>query len=101
VARCAKGLLTLQRFQPLAEHSSLADSLRLQPNSKHDRIIKASQGLRFLGVMLYPKDRILMKRNRCRVETRLNWVNAASYYGLVQKHGNSEWKRLFSWFTLK
>ncbi len=75
----------------------LGQMLKLQLNPKNDRIIKAGHGLRFLGVVIYPKGRKLKKRNQNRIARRLNLKNAGSYYGLVTQHGNFKNKKEFQW----
>jgi len=71
--------------------------LKLGLNPKHDRIIKVGHGLKFLGVVIYPKGRKLKKRNLNRIARRLSLKNVGSYYGLLQKHGNLKGRKKIQW----
>lgn len=73
----------------------LEEKLKLQMNTGSDLILKAKNGLKFLGVWIYSGQRTLSERNCRRLRTRLTCQNAASYYGLVQKHGSREMKQEF------
>lgn len=76
----------------------LHNTLRLEVNSKNDKIIKATYGLKFLGVKFWPFERYLSKRNQKRIEKRLALNNVASYRGLVKQHGTlKEMKKLDWW----
>lgn len=75
----------------------LANNLKLKINSKHDLIVKAKQGLRFLGVEIWPSGRRLKKRNRRRIKERLNPRNIPSYHGLVAKHEKQKIRKEFDW----
>jgi hypothetical protein len=75
----------------------LKNRLKLTINPRSDKILKASQGLKFLGVMLWPHGRTLNKRIIKRIQTRLNERNAASYLGLIMQNGSRKWKKQFSW----
>jgi retron-type reverse transcriptase len=68
----------------------LKDNLQLQINCKNDIIIKARQGLHFLGCNIYPNGKILKKRNVRRIEQKLNFRNISSYYGIVGQYGKKE-----------
>lgn len=75
-------------------------NLHLFTHQKNDIIIKATQGLRFLGAYIFPNGRKLNKRNWQRVKMRLNRTNVASYSGLVRKHSNHKKIRQFNWHIL-
>jgi len=75
----------------------IGDALRLRINPKHDRIIKARAGLRFLGVVIYPGQRRLNGRNERRMVRMLGHRNASSYFGLVAKHGFRKSKNKLAW----
>ncbi len=77
----------------------LQNILKLKINLKSDKIFKTKNGLKFLGVVLWPTGRTLNKRSRKRVQERLNHSNAASYRGLVIQHGNFIQARNFSWIV--
>ncbi|MFA7278130.1 MAG: hypothetical protein WC101_04065 [Candidatus Gracilibacteria bacterium] len=74
----------------------LRDSLGLELNAKNDKIIKARHGLRFLGVIIWPRGRKLNTRSVGRIHTHLNEKNIASYRGLLLKH-MSQKKKEFHW----
>jgi len=76
----------------------LMNELRLEMNPKNDKIIKAGHGLRFLGVVIKPDERNLNKRNRKRIQNRINYKNVGSYYGLVKNHTLSEFSHEFDWW---
>lgn len=79
----------------------LLDELKLQINPKSDRIMKASQGLKFLGVKIWPTGRTLNKRNCVRVRSRLVQNNVSSYSGIVKKHGSKKKIGEFNWLVLE
>ena len=86
--------LELMRTQTLW---CLRKVLKLNLNSQNDKIIKASHGLRFLGVVIKPEGRNLKRRNSRRIQRRLSLRNANSYYGLVNKHQNQKSINEFAW----
>lgn len=73
----------------------LSDELKL--TVKKPIVVKASSGLKFLGVKIWPNGRTLNRRNRIRIFRNLALSNLASYYGLLQKHGDVKQIRYFSW----
>ena len=77
----------------------LENMLKLSLNPKNDKILKASHGLRFLGVVIWTKGRKLKKRNKNRIKKRLNCKNVSSYYGLVLKHGSQKTINEFAWLV--
>jgi len=60
--------------------------LGLTINSKNDVIIKAKDGLKFLGVEIFPNSRRLKNRNIDRAMNRISPANASSYQGLAKHH---------------
>lgn len=72
-------------------------ALKLEMNTKSDRIVKAKHGLKFLGVKLWPYNRYLNKRNLLRSKEKLYYNNIPSYSGLIGKHGNYKQLRYFNW----
>ncbi len=79
----------------------LKNTLRLQPHGKNNIIVKAQDGIHFLGVILYPKTRKLNKRNKGRWKSRLNSRNLSSYFALLQQHGNLKNRKEFHWRVLQ
>lgn len=77
------------------------EKIRLEINAKNDIIIKTRQGLKFLGVWIYPKGRRLNKRNWNRAKERLNLQNISSYSGLVSQHSKEKLIKEFNWRILK
>lgn len=75
--------------------------LKLQVNPKSDKIMKAKHGLKFLGIRFWPSGRTLIKRNRQRIQQRLNLRNISSYSGLVKKHGNAKQVKRFNWLVFE
>ncbi len=75
----------------------LNEKLKLQINPKSDRVMKAYNGLKYLGVKLWPSGRTLTKRNFSRTKKRLETNNCASYSGLVRQHGNHKHVKEFDW----
>ena len=75
----------------------LAKELKLQTNSKSDKIVKASHGLKFLGVKLWAPGRDLNKRSKGRIQSRLRPNNVASYSGLVKQHCGTRETKKFHW----
>lgn len=76
-------------------------NLQLQIHGKNNIIVKAREGVHFLGVILYPKTRTLNRRNRGRWKSRLNPSNLSSYFALLQKHGNAKNRKEFHWRVLQ
>ncbi len=64
----------------------LKHDLRLDINCRHDIIIKANRGLKFLGVVIYPWNRWLSRRNNKRLRLRINLGNLSSYSGLIKQY---------------
>lgn len=79
----------------------LKEKLRLEINAKSDIIVRAKQGIRFLGVEIFPKGRRLNDRNWRRAESRLNSANISSYSGLVKKHSKGKRIKEFDWIILE
>lgn len=79
----------------------LADELKLQVNPKSDRIMKATYGLKFLGVKLWSSGRTLNRRNLTRVNERLGLCNISSYSGLIWVHGNMKQVKHFNWMVFE
>ncbi len=75
----------------------LEGQLKLRLNPKSDKIMKAKQGLKYLGVILWPSSRKLNKRSIRRSAEKLNHANVASYRGLVLQHGAYKLIRHFHW----
>lgn len=68
--------------------------LRLEVNDRYDIIIKASQGLKFLGAVIYPQWRRLNRRNNRRLKNNLNLSNLSSYRGLAGQYEFSKIKEV-------
>jgi hypothetical protein len=66
-------------------------------NAKNHKIIEAKQGLKYLGVILWPKGRTLNGRNLKRAHQRLNAGNISSYSGLVKKYAGHKQIKQFNW----
>ena len=75
----------------------IAEKLKLEINHRNDILIKARQGLHFLGVEIFPKGRRLNKRNWRRTIKNIKTRNIASYKGLVNKHSKEKKRRYFDW----
>lgn len=84
------------RFQTI---NFLNNELKLQINPKCDRIIKPMQGLKYLGVKIWPTERTLNRRNVARIKARLDAGNIASYSGILRKHGGRKEIRKFNWLV--
>ncbi len=77
----------------------LKNELKLTVNPKCDKILKPHQGLKYLGVKLWPYGRTLTKRNLSRTKERLQASNVSSYSGLTKKHGNKKQIKHFNWLV--
>lgn len=71
--------------------------LKLKMNRKNDRILKPKYGLKFLGVVLWPRGHRLSHRNGSRISHRLNLSNAGSYYGMVKHYYKQKKIKEFQW----
>lgn len=78
----------------------LKEKLKLTLHPTNDQLLKAKQGLHFLGVRMYPSGRTLNDRAINRATTRLNSQNLSSYWGLIAKHCNAKENKKFLWETL-
>ncbi|MBM2820605.1 MAG: RNA-directed polymerase [Candidatus Berkelbacteria bacterium] len=78
----------------------LSKNLMLQINTKNDIIVKAKQGIHFLGTEIYPNGRRLSKRNWHRALSRLSIGNYSSYWGLIQKNSDLSKRRILNWKIL-
>lgn len=75
----------------------LKNHLKLAVHPSCQKIFKARHGLKFLGVIVRPWERLLNRRNLKRSRCQLNMQNAASYRGLILKHGTAQERKEFSW----
>jgi len=75
--------------------------LDMEINRKSEAVIKAKHGLKFLGVIIYPKSRTLNKRNENKILKNLNPKNTPSYHGTVSQNGSRKFQKKFSWQILK
>lgn len=78
----------------------LEAKLKLTMHPKNDFIIKTKQGLKFLGVHLFPGGRRLNKKNTGRIVRKLTLKNAASYSGIIKKHSNEKEIKKFQWLLI-
>lgn len=79
----------------------LGQNLKLTLNPKNDIIVKVKHGLHFLGVHIFPKGRRLNTRAWLRSQTKLNYKNIGSYYGLVRKHSKAKKIKALQWHILE
>lgn len=75
----------------------LKSHLKLVVYSACQKIFKTRHGLKFLGVVVRPWERLLNRRNLKRSRCQLSIRNAASYRGLILKHGTVQERKEFSW----
>lgn len=75
----------------------LKNHLKLLIHPACKKIFKAKHGLKFLGVIVRPWERLLNRRNLQRSRCQLNVRNAASYRGMILKHGMTQEQKEFSW----
>ncbi len=75
----------------------LKNHLKLVIHPTCEKIFKARHGLKFLGVVMRPWERLLNRRNMKRSRLQLSVRNAASYRGLILKHGTLQGQKDFSW----
>ncbi|MBI2453122.1 group II intron reverse transcriptase domain-containing protein [Candidatus Peregrinibacteria bacterium] len=78
----------------------LTDKIKLIMHAKNDFIITTKQGLKFLGVQMFPKGRKLSKRNSGRIIRKLELKNVASYSGIIRKHSNEQAIKKFQWMLI-
>ena len=78
----------------------LKNSLGLEINRRNDIILPVSRGIHFLGVEIYPTGCRLKAKNWHRIQSRLNQLNIASYYGLVRQYQPNKLKYL-DWLITK
>jgi hypothetical protein len=75
----------------------LKNHLKLAIHPACQKIFKAKHGLKFLGVIVRPWERLLNRRNLKRSRCQLSVRNAASYRGLMIKHGTTQEQKEFCW----
>lgn len=78
----------------------LETKLNLSVNRNNDIILKTKQGIRYLGVQIFPGGRKLTQRSWYRAISNLSSQNYSSYWGLVNKYCNRKKKLLFDWNML-
>lgn len=78
----------------------LDEQLSLTLHARNDVIFPCNQGLKFLGCMIYPHKRQLLKRVWSRVLNRTEHKNISSYSGLVRAHSTKETLNHFDWHVL-
>lgn len=76
------------------------ENLKLCINPKNDILVKASNGLKFLGVQIFPRGRRLISRNIIKISQNMNRTNISSYYGLIKQHQKKNIK-LYNWQVLE
>lgn len=78
----------------------LEKDLKLELHQKNNLIFQAKNGIKILGVKIYPSSRKLLPRNIKRIESRLSVKNAGSYWGILKKHANSKMIDRYEWCLL-
>lgn len=79
----------------------IKNTLDMKINHKSEAITKAKHGLKFLGAVIYPKNRTLNKRNENKIPKNLNSKNIPSYHGIVSQNGSRKFKKKFLWQILE
>ena len=75
----------------------LQGQLKLDLHGKNDILLKTNDGLKFLGVILYPSGCRISDRNKKRVFARLNPRNAGSYWGILKRYEKKKYLKRFQW----
>jgi len=75
----------------------LVNKLKLDLHPRNNFIIRSKYGLKFLGVILYPKGRRLNRRNKNRIMRKLNLKNTPSYWGVIKRHSKQKNVQRFQW----
>lgn len=78
----------------------IANRLKLTMHTQNNFIIKTKQGLKFLGVRIFPEGRRLSKRNSNGIIRKLELKNVASYSGMIRKHSNVKAIKEFQWMLV-
>jgi RNA-directed DNA polymerase len=78
----------------------IKNNLLLQLNPKNDIVRRCKEGVKYLGVKIYPNGRNLLARNYRKIENNLNHQNMASYRSLILKHSLKNIKK-FDWLILE
>lgn len=81
--------------------SFIENILDMKTNKKSEAVIKVKHGLKFLGTIIYPKSRILNKKNEDRITKELNLKNIPSYHGIVNQNGSRKFRKEFLWRTFE
>ena len=79
----------------------IKNALNMGINRKSEAVTKAKHGLKFLGTIIYPKNRTLNKRNESKISKNLNLKNTPSYYGTISQNGSRKFQKKFLWQILK
>lgn len=74
----------------------LSEVLYLKVNERNNFIVKIKDGLKFLGVGIFPKGMRLNRKNWDNINSRLNYRNVSSYRGLVKQYDKKNFK-YFNW----
>lgn len=75
----------------------LSYELKLKIHMKNNFIGKTKQGIKFLGVELWPSGRRLPNKIQIRIADRLTINNIPSYSGLISQHGCRKLQKWFNW----
>lgn len=78
----------------------LNQQLGLTVNPKIDVVVRASKGISYLGVDIWPNGRRLQRTVSQRVIKRITIHNSASYMALVATHSKQKRKRKTEWKLL-
>ncbi len=79
----------------------LKEKLGLEINAKNDIMVKARQGLKFLGDWIYPQGRKLSDKNWRRAKEKMSLKNISSYKGLIKQHCRGKRVREYNWIILE
>jgi RNA-directed DNA polymerase len=79
----------------------LRNALRLELHRRNNVIVKARQGVHFLGADIFPNGRRLRKRMRCKIFRKISRRNLASYLALLKSHEKPSRVREILWKSAK
>ena len=79
------------RLQSLGS-SFLKEQLRLELHSKNNIVVKVKYGVKYLGVITYPKRQTLSSQEFKRIQDKLLPENCESYNSYIERYGSTRQK---------
>lgn len=88
------------RFQTVGSRF-LKEQLKLELHAKNNIVIRVRSGIKYLGVVTFPRGQTLSTREFRRIEDKLMPKNCESYNSYVDRYGSTKQKDMLAAKTAK